>query len=105
MWATRNSPLPPSLPLTTSRYGPCTASSGNHTHGATVASYIRRQRLARARRDLADPCLATRPVHAIAARWGFLRPADFTRAFRTIYGSTPTEYRHGILRADAGVHR
>ncbi len=77
----------------------------NHAHGATVASCIRRQRLARARRDLGDPRLSTRPVHAIAARWGFLRPADFTRAFRTIYGSTPTEYRQGILRAGDGVPR
>ncbi|MBG0857701.1 helix-turn-helix domain-containing protein [Streptomyces spinoverrucosus] len=77
----------------------------NHAHGATVASYIRRQRLARARRDLGDPRLSGRPVHAIAARWGFPRPADFTRAFRTMYGCTPTEYRHGVLRADAGVHR
>ncbi|MGW7527961.1 AraC family transcriptional regulator [Streptomyces sp. NPDC054783] len=77
----------------------------NHAHGATVASYIRRQRLTRARRDLADPCLSTRPVHAIAARWGFPCPADFTRAFRTIYGSTPTAYRRGILHADAGACR
>jgi AraC-like DNA-binding protein len=77
----------------------------NHAHGATVASYIRRQRLARARRDLGDSRLSTRSVHAIAARWGFLRPADFTRSFRIIYGSTPTEYRHGILRTDAGVRR
>ncbi|WEO99829.1 helix-turn-helix domain-containing protein [Streptomyces sp. FXJ1.172] len=77
----------------------------HHAHGATVASYIRRQRLAHARRDLDDASLSTRPVHAIAARWGFPRPADFTRAFRTVYGSTPTEYRQGILRADAGVHR
>ncbi|MFI9615807.1 helix-turn-helix domain-containing protein [Streptomyces sp. NPDC052023] len=76
-----------------------------HAHGTTVAAYIRRQRLARAQRDLADPRLSTRPVHAIAARWGFPRPADFTRAFRTHYGSTPSEYRHGILRADGDAHR
>ncbi|MFG3658601.1 helix-turn-helix domain-containing protein [Streptomyces sp. NPDC047706] len=77
----------------------------HHTHGTTVAAYIRRQRLARAQRDLADPRLSTRPVHAIAARWGFPRPADFTRAFRAHYGSTPSEYRHGILRQDGGAHR
>ncbi|MDQ0810752.1 AraC-like DNA-binding protein [Streptomyces sp. B3I7] len=64
-----------------------------HAHGFTVASYIRHQRLARIRRDLADPRLATRPVHAIAARWGFLRPDDFTRAFRRRYGVTPGDYR------------
>ncbi|MBD3005162.1 MULTISPECIES: helix-turn-helix domain-containing protein [unclassified Streptomyces] len=77
----------------------------HHAHGATVASYIRRQRLTRARRDLADPSLVTRPVHAIAARWGFVRPADFTRAFRTTYGTTPTDYRHASLRAHPGIQR
>ncbi|MGW3172655.1 AraC-like ligand-binding domain-containing protein [Streptomyces sp. NPDC001153] len=65
----------------------------NHAHGATVASHIRHQRLTRARRDLSDPRLSTRPIHAIAARWGLLRPADFTRAFRTQYGITPSDYR------------
>ncbi|MEU9789160.1 helix-turn-helix domain-containing protein [Streptomyces sparsogenes] len=65
----------------------------HHAHGATVASYIRHQRLTGARRDLADPRLAARPVHAIAARWGLPRPADFTRAFRAAYGMSPTEYR------------
>ncbi|MEV5451488.1 helix-turn-helix domain-containing protein [Streptomyces sp. NPDC052535] len=74
-----------------------------HAHGATVASYIRCQRLTCARRDLADPRLATRPVHAIAARWGFTRPADFTRAFRTAYGTTPTDYRQASVRAHPGT--
>ncbi|MCW5253117.1 MULTISPECIES: helix-turn-helix domain-containing protein [unclassified Streptomyces] len=77
----------------------------HHAHGATVASYIRHQRLVRARRDLGDARLAARPVHAIAARWGFPRPADFTRAFRTAYGLTPTEYREAVSRADSGARR
>ncbi|MFD5091409.1 helix-turn-helix domain-containing protein [Amycolatopsis thailandensis] len=59
----------------------------------TVAAWIRRQRLERARRDLADPAMSDTPVHAIAARWGFPRAADFTRAFRTACGVTPREYR------------
>jgi len=62
-------------------------------HGTTVAAYIRGRRLAAARRDLADPRLCSRPVHATAARWGFPRAADFTRAFRAAYGTTPSEYR------------
>lgn len=72
-----------------------------HDHGQedTVASCIRRRRLARARRDLADPSLAARPVHAVAARWGFQQAPDFTRAFRTAYGTTPTKYRQERLRA------
>ncbi|WP_255632542.1 helix-turn-helix domain-containing protein [Amycolatopsis sp. TNS106] len=59
----------------------------------TVAAWIRRQRLERAAHDLADPALLDTPVHAIAARWGFSRPADFTRAFRADRGVTPREHR------------
>ena len=33
------------------------------------------------------------PVSAIGMRWGYPRPSDFTRAFRTTYGMTPSEYR------------
>lgn len=78
-----------------------------HADGTTVASYIRHQRLARARRDLAEPRLATRPIHAIATRWGFPRPPDFTRAFRARYGTTPSDYRGqaGDSAADAAAGR
>ncbi|MFF5538026.1 AraC family transcriptional regulator [Streptomyces cinerochromogenes] len=60
----------------------------------TVAAWIRRQRLERARRALADPAMRATPVHAIAARSGFPRAADFTRAFRRAYGVPPSDYRH-----------
>ncbi|MFH8679548.1 helix-turn-helix domain-containing protein [Streptomyces lydicus] len=66
---------------------------------ATVAAWIRRQRLERARRDLADTALRTTPVHTIAARWGFPRAADFTRAFRGAYGVPPATYRNEIRGA------
>lgn len=67
-------------------------------HDTTVARSIRRQRLERARRDLADPSLRSMAVHRIASRWGFGHAADFTRAFRTAYGLTPTDYRGSVLR-------
>jgi AraC-like DNA-binding protein len=70
--------------------------------GETVAAWIRGQRLAGARRDLADPALLATPVHVIAARWGIVRASDFTRAFRTAYGMSPTEYRFRALTAAAG---
>lgn len=66
-------------------------------NGLTVAAWIRQQRLERCRRDLADPLLHKRPIHAIAARWGFSRPADFTRAFRSTYHMPPSEYRRLAL--------
>lgn len=59
----------------------------------TVAAHIRRQRLERARFDLADPAQYGTPVHTIAARWGFARATDFARAFRAAYGIPPTDYR------------
>lgn len=59
----------------------------------TVASWIRHRRLDRCRRDLADPVLASRPVAAIAARWGFTDPAAFNRTFRRVHGIPPGEYR------------
>jgi AraC-like DNA-binding protein len=59
----------------------------------TVGKWIRQRRLERCRQDLLDPALAERPVSAIAARWGVLNSAHFSRAFRTEYGLPPAEYR------------
>jgi AraC-like DNA-binding protein len=66
-------------------------------HGTSVAAFIRRHRLDRCRRDLADPALRAVPVHGIAARWGFPQPGAFTRLFRSATGLTPTEYRAAHL--------
>ncbi|WP_284505316.1 helix-turn-helix domain-containing protein [Streptomyces cellostaticus] len=67
--------------------------------GLTVASWIKAQRLDRCRRDLRDPGLGHLPVHVIGARWGFAQPADFSRAFRAAYGTTPTCFRAGSPEA------
>lgn len=64
----------------------------------SISAWIRGQRLECARRDLAEPALGTTPIHAIAARWGFPRAADFTRAFRSAYGIPPRDYRQGARR-------
>lgn len=61
--------------------------------GESVAATIRRRRLERCRRDLADPRLRHRTIGETAARWGFHRPADFSRAFRGAYGLAPSELR------------
>ncbi|WP_189959365.1 helix-turn-helix domain-containing protein [Streptomyces alanosinicus] len=65
---------------------------------ATVAAWIRRLRLEAARRDLTDPALRTIPIHAIAARWGYPRAAEFSRAYRAAYGTTPSDHRHQALQ-------
>jgi AraC-like DNA-binding protein len=64
-----------------------------HDEGLTVAGWIRKRRLECCRHDLSDPLLASRPVAAIAARWGYSSPGDFSRAFRAVHGLPPAEYR------------
>jgi AraC-like DNA-binding protein len=64
-----------------------------HDEGLAVAGWIRRRRLERCRQELSDPALAARPVAAIAAKWGFSSPGDFSRAFRAVHGLPPAEYR------------
>lgn len=64
-----------------------------HDGDTTVTGWIRSCRLERCRRDLIDPHLQARPVHAIAARWGLPDAAHFSRAFRAAYGLSPQAYR------------
>ncbi|GAB2620473.1 helix-turn-helix domain-containing protein [Streptomyces capparidis] len=71
-------------------------------HDRTVAAWIHHRRLERCRHDLADPQLAARPIHAIAAHWGFTAPAHFSRAFRAAYGVSPREHRNAAQAGDAG---
>lgn len=71
------------------------------SHELTVTAWIRHRRLERCRADLADPRLRSRPVHAVAARWGLRDAAHFSRAFRAAYGAPPAEYRRAALTADA----
>ncbi|WTG86398.1 helix-turn-helix domain-containing protein [Kitasatospora sp. NBC_01560] len=70
--------------------------------GETVAASIRGRRLAKARRDLADPRLRTLPIHTVAARCGIPRADGFSRAFRTAYGLSPVEHRHRALAGRTG---
>lgn len=59
----------------------------------TVAGWIRVRRLEHCRRDLGAAQLRDRPVSAVAARWGLLDAAHFSRSFRATYGVSPREYR------------
>jgi len=63
------------------------------TQNTTVAAWIRHRRLERCRRDLADPAFADVPVSSVAARWGLVESAHFSRLFRRTYGLPPAEYR------------
>lgn len=77
--------------------------SPRHLHGlfqkqgTTVAGWIRTRRLENCRRDLLDPVHAGRPVAAVAARWGFVDAAHFSRVFKSAFGKAPSELRRGSL--------
>lgn len=64
-----------------------------HETGTTVSSWIRSRRLDGARRDLVDPLHRDKPVAAVAARWGFVDAAHFSRAFRDAFAVSPTDWR------------
>jgi AraC-like DNA-binding protein len=64
----------------------------------TIASWIRRRRLERCCRDLADPEQSPLPVRAIAARWGFVNHSHFSRLFNATYGISPSSYRNMHVR-------
>jgi AraC-like DNA-binding protein len=70
--------------------------------GVTVAEWVRRRRLERCRRDLADPAHHDKTVGAVGVRWGYVDASQFSRAFRTAYGVSPREYRLQDLRIHAG---
>jgi AraC-like DNA-binding protein len=70
-------------------------------HGDTVAEFIRRSRLDRCIRDLAEPTLRHHPVQEIATRWGFRSPTHFNRRFQSITGMTPSQYRRSQLDSNA----
>lgn len=79
-----------------------------HTQEQTVAGWIRRRRLERCHLDLADARQHARPIHAIAARWGFTDNAHFSRLFRATYGISASDYRQSAMRghetAQSAVH-
>lgn len=58
-----------------------------------VATYIRKRRLRRCLKDLADPAQRHRRISDIAWDWGFADQASFSRAFRAEFGTTPREAR------------
>ena len=61
--------------------------------GKTLSAWIRRQRLERIGRDLADESLRGRTAGAIAARWGMPDTGHLSRALKAEFGMTASEIR------------
>ena len=62
-------------------------------HHLSLEQWLISERLKGAARQLAEPASRRRPIASIAAGWGFLDAAHFTRRFRQAYGMTPQEWR------------
>ena len=62
-------------------------------HGTTVATYVRRRRIERARVEVAN---GNRPLSAIALDAGFSDQSHFTRVFRQTFGETPARYARSM---------
>ena len=84
----------PALPRrTSSRRGTCTMSSTSRAPPLPPGSGP--SGWSGARRELRDPLHAGKPVGAVAARWGFLDAAHFSRTFRDVFGVSPSDWRRG----------
>lgn len=59
----------------------------------SVSGHIRRRRMERARRELADPARAAVTVGEIARRVGYGDQSAFGRAFRDVHGMSPAAWR------------
>jgi AraC family transcriptional regulator len=62
-------------------------------HGTTVATYVRRRRIERARVEVAN---GDRPLSMIALDAGFSDQSHFTRVFRQTFGETPARYARSM---------
>ncbi|KAA2267211.1 helix-turn-helix domain-containing protein [Solihabitans fulvus] len=62
--------------------------------GTTVSGWTRHRRLERCGQDLADPSKQQLAIGTIGARWGLVDASYLSRAFKTEYGVSPSEYRH-----------
>lgn len=63
----------------------------------SLEQWIIGERLRGARDELSRPENRQRSIAMIAGRWGFRDPTHFTRRFRAVYGTTPSEWRTALV--------
>lgn len=61
--------------------------------GENVNHYVRRRRLERSYDELMDPLYFGQSISEISFRWGFNDSAYFSRAFRELFNTTPSQHR------------
>lgn len=69
----------------------------------TLMRWVRAERIARCRRELADPTLRHRSIAQIAQSWGFGDMTHFSRSFRETFGISPRGYRQASLEGTCTV--
>lgn len=69
-------------------------------HGAAVSRSIWDRRVQRAARDLQNPMLSAQSITTIAFALGFNDAAHFSRAFKAVFGETPSQYRSKARRSN-----
>jgi AraC family transcriptional activator of tynA and feaB len=69
----------------------------------TLMRWVRAERLARCRRELADPALRHRNIAQVAQAWGFGDMTHFSRSFRDVFGVSPRGYRQASLEGNSSV--
>jgi AraC-like DNA-binding protein len=70
-----------------------------HSHGISVAQFLKNERLQRCSLDLASLGFQEETVAQVASRHGFHIPASFSRIFKQTYGVTPGEWRRRSLES------
>ncbi|MYY86298.1 MULTISPECIES: helix-turn-helix domain-containing protein [unclassified Streptomyces] len=71
--------------------------------GVTVGRLIQRQRVERCAGELARRGRSSPSIAVVAARWGFRSPAHFSRAFKSVYGHPPQQWRRMAMAGAADV--
>ncbi len=61
--------------------------------GISLGDWIRTQRLAECRRELAGPGGRVRTIAGIGRKWGFVNATHLSKAFKQAYGISPRDWR------------
>jgi len=62
-------------------------------HGLSVTNWMKKSRLHNCANDLLDPTLSSETLTSVAFRWGFNNMSHFSREFRSVFGTSPSDYR------------
>jgi AraC-like DNA-binding protein len=70
-----------------------------------VSNYVQEQRLGRAYAELSNPARDHRRIYEVAFDVGFSSEAHFSRAFRSMFGLSPSDVRARARTVLTGTNR